>query len=292
MAIDRRLVGRALSKVARARVDEVLAELTPQRALRARVVGVTGSPGAGKSTLIGRLVEARLARANTIAVLAIDPTSPRSDGSILGDRIRMGAISEHPRAFIRSLPSRSAEDGLTDNLVELIARLDELGFDEIVVETVGAGQTAYGVREVVDVEIVVLAPGAGDYVQAMKAGILETADVYVVNKADLPGAERVVADLSGVARSGRPSPPIVQVRADDSAGIAELSAVLDAELSRSHAAADRADLERRRSRYRVRALLLRRVGEALASLPRETWSEPVADAYLRALDALRGSPPR
>ncbi|MCX7056099.1 MAG: methylmalonyl-CoA mutase [Proteobacteria bacterium] len=286
MAIDRRLVGRALSAVARARVEEVLADVALERPRRSRVIGVTGSPGAGKSTLIGRLVAARLGRVSSLAVLAIDPTSPKSDGSLLGDRIRMGQISEDPRVFIRSLPSRAAEDGLTDNLAELVACLDGLGFDEIVVETVGAGQTAYGIRAVADVEVLVLAPGAGDYVQAMKAGILETADVYVVNKADLPGADRVAADLLAVARPGFHAPPVVLVRADEPRGIDELDAVLEQELSRVRTPAEEAVRERQRRQYRVRSLLLRSIDEALRTLPADTWSGSIAAAYARAREAL------
>ncbi len=275
-----------MSTVARARVDEVLADGELERPRRARVIGVTGSPGAGKSTLIGRLVAARLKRVGTVAVLAVDPTSPNSDGSLLGDRIRMGPISEDPRVFIRSLPSRSAEDGLTDNLAELVACLDSLGFDEIVVETVGAGQTAYGIRAIADIEVLVLAPGAGDYVQAMKAGILETADVFVVNKADLPGADRVVADLMSTAGIGRPARPVVQVRADELRGIDDLDVLLEQEFARPLSPEERAKRVRKRLQYRVRSLLLRSIDETLRSIPADLWSGSVASAYARVVATL------
>lgn len=279
MTFDRRAVSKALSAVARASVDDVLAAAAGERPRTARVIGITGSPGVGKSTLIGRLVQARLAQARAIAVVAIDPTSPRTEGSLLGDRVRMAALSEDPRVYIRSLPSGGAEDGLTDNLPEIVALLDACGFDEIVIETVGAGQTAYGVRAVADVELLVLAPGAGDYVQAMKAGIMETADLFVVNKAELPGADRVAGDLIGAAtRDGVPV-PVVQVRADAADGLAELDALLTQHFAALAARGPHSGTARARNRYRVRALLLRRIQERLRNLPDEVWDAPLVAAY-------------
>lgn len=275
------MISQALSEVASATVGQILAAAAAEPPRNARVIGITGSPGAGKSTLIGRLAAQRLAAVRHLAIIAIDPTSPKSDGSLLGDRVRLGTVGEDPRVFIRSLPSRSAEDGLTDNIAEIIATLDRFGFDEIILETVGAGQTAYGVRAVADVEVLVLTPGAGDYIQAMKAGIMETADIYVVNKADLPGAGNVAAELLGVLSRGSAdeSPTVLQVSASGNAGIAEFSAEVDRCLDRMPLPGQLADVTLVRRRYRVRQLLQRRMNEILQALPAETLLGPLASCY-------------
>jgi LAO/AO transport system kinase len=291
MPFDRRLVSKTLSTIASTSVHQILVEGLAEGPRHARVVGITGAPGAGKSTLIGRLAAHRLQCRDPLAIIAIDPTSPRTEGSLLGDRIRMEAISADPRVFIRSLPSLSAEDGLTDNVVEIIAALDRLGFEEIIIETVGAGQTAYGVRELADVEMLVLTPGAGDYVQAMKAGIMETADLYVINKADLPGADRVASELLGVlARSGTP-PPVIQVSAGADTGIVELNAAVDRCLVLASDPQVRAAAERGRLRYRIRKLIQRRLDEAMNAMPEQIWRGPLRDGYLRVLRELSAEPP-
>lgn len=287
--IDRRQLSKALSRMAAASVEDILRDADGHEDRRIRVIGVTGSPGAGKSTLIGRLAQARLAHAANLAIIAIDPTSPKSDGSLLGDRVRMGALSEDPRVFIRSLPSRSAEDGLTDNVAEIVATLDRFGFDEVIVETVGAGQTAYGVRAIADAEILVLTPGAGDYIQAMKAGIMETADIYVVNKADLAGADRVAGELLGVLphRADGSPPAVVMARQDAAEGFVQLNDILVRHFAVAAASDQRAALRRTRQRFRVRKLLQRRLNEVLAAAPQGTWDLPLADAYEDVLRALR-----
>lgn len=277
---DRRELSKALSKIAAASVDEILNDAMEDKARRARVVGITGSPGVGKSTLIGKLAVQRLRQARSLAIVAIDPTSPRSDGSLLGDRIRMGSLSEDPRVFIRSLPSRSAEDGLTENTAEIIDVLDRFNFDEVHIETVGAGQASYGIRALADVEVLVLTPGAGDYVQAMKAGIMETADIYVVNKSDLPGAELTAAELMGVLKSesGKAAPPIILVCASDDSGVADLSSALDICFARSDES-DKQSAERLRRQFRVRKLVQRRLDEVVRGLPDEIWNQPIGDCF-------------
>jgi len=162
-----------------------------------RRIALTGAPGSGKSTLVGALAHFRLNADPDLrmGVLAVDPTSRYSGGAILGDRIRMDAIGTSDRLFIRSLASRRTGAGLADNMAVILNLLGEFGFDETITETVGAGQVDCAVRELADTVILVINPESGDAIQAMKAGIMEAADIYVVNKADLPGASNALASL-------------------------------------------------------------------------------------------------
>ncbi len=176
---------------------EALAELYP-RGGRAHIIGVTGAPGTGKSTLVNRLVlELRRAGepAPRVAVLAVDPTSPYSGGAILGDRIRMRDLAGDPGVFIRSMASRGAQGGLARTTATLAEALDAAGYQVIFIETVGAGQAEVEIASTAQTTVLVEAPGMGDDVQAIKAGILEIADILVVNKADLPGADRTLRTL-------------------------------------------------------------------------------------------------
>ncbi|CCG05167.1 Putative lysine arginine ornithine transport system kinase [Blastococcus saxobsidens DD2] len=185
-------------------------------------IGLTGPPGAGKSTLTAALVECRRARSRRVAVLAVDPSSAATQGAVLGDRIRMTRLSEDDGVFVRSLAARGHLGGLAIRLPAAIRALAWAGFDEIIVETVGVGQSETAIADVVDTTVVVLSPGQGDSVQAAKAGILEIADIYAVNKADQSGADRVVRDLrstilfaSGTG-PGEWRPPVVRTVASDS----------------------------------------------------------------------------
>jgi LAO/AO transport system kinase len=284
--IDRRALSRALTRAANASVAEVL-ESTAHAALAgARLIGITGAPGAGKSTLAARLARHRLARASQLAIIAIDPSSPTTKGSLLGDRIRMEALADEPRVYIRSLASRCAHDGLTENLPEVLATLVAFGFDEVLVETVGVGQSQYGVRALVDTEILVLAPGAGDYVQAMKAGIMETADLVVVNKADLPGAQRLEAELTGVLEHRAAPPPVICVKPDGE-GVAQLSEAIDRHLDKALAQRDRRETLRIRQRSRVESLLQRLIREALEALPPEAWDATLPEIHAQVLGRLQ-----
>ena len=174
---------------------ELMAELAP-RCGRAHVIGITGAPGAGKSTLINALLGEITKRGRSVAVVAVDPSSPISGGSILGDRLRMDEHGNRDDVFIRSVSSRGHLGGLSRNTGRIIDVFDAVGFEVVIVETVGAGQSEVEIRHVADSNIVVCPPGLGDDVQAIKAGILEIADILVVNKADLPQAERTVLDLT------------------------------------------------------------------------------------------------
>lgn len=193
---ERRAVARAISRIEHGAADAAAlrAALVPHLG-RAHVIGITGAPGAGKSTLVHALLGALLARGKRIGVVAVDPSSPLSGGAVLGDRVRMGEHGAHPNVFIRSLASRGHLGGLSRGTQAIVDVLDAAGFDTIIVETVGAGQSEVEIMRVADTRIVACPPGLGDEVQALKAGILEIADVLVVTKADLPGAEATARDL-------------------------------------------------------------------------------------------------
>lgn len=166
----------------------------------AHIVGITGPPGAGKSTLVSALVSGWRAREQTVAVLAVDPSSPFTGGAVLGDRVRMMQHATDPGVFIRSVATRGALGGLGPNTLAQVAVLDAAGFDVVLIETVGVGQDEVDIVRAAHSTVVVEVPGLGDAVQAMKAGILEIADVFVVNKADRPGAQTTVADLRRLGR--------------------------------------------------------------------------------------------
>lgn len=229
--LDRRALGQVLTQLAGGR-PAALPDLTPcVGSLPARRIGFTGAPGAGKSTLVGRLA-LRRARDRRVGVLAIDPTSPRSGGAILGDRIRIDEIDEAGELYVRSVASKSATDGLADQAPEMLAAMEAFGFDELVLETVGVGQVENAVRHVVDTLVLVVPPDGGDHVQAMKAGIAELADVIVVNKADLSGAQRMAADIKRVVglsrRRAQPwVPPVLLTSAGDVDSIDALSRAID-----------------------------------------------------------------
>ena len=232
LAGDRRAVARAISMVEDGGADlEVLSAGIYASTGRASTVGLTGAPGVGKSTLATELVRAERDAGRTVAVLAIDPTSPYTGGALLGDRVRMQEHATDPGVFIRSMATRGHLGGMALAAPEAVRVLDAAAYDEIVVETVGVGQAEVEVAAATDTAVVVLAPGMGDAVQMAKAGILEIADVFVVNKADRDGAGEVVRELRQMLHLGaaRPwEPPILQTSALAHEGIEELrSAILD-----------------------------------------------------------------
>ncbi|MDR2239123.1 MAG: methylmalonyl Co-A mutase-associated GTPase MeaB [Zoogloeaceae bacterium] len=201
---SRPVVARAITLLENDRpgAAELMAELAPRRG-RADVVGITGAPGAGKSTLINALLGEFTRRGRSVAVVAVDPSSPISGGSILGDRVRMDEHGAHDAVFIRSVSSRGHLGGLSKTAGRVIDLFDAVGYDVVIVETVGAGQSEVEIRDFADTNIVVCPPGLGDDVQAIKAGIIEIADLLVVNKADLPQAERAMLDLTTAAQLRR-----------------------------------------------------------------------------------------
>ncbi len=205
--------------------DDLLRALFP-RTGRAFVIGVTGAPGAGKSTLSDQLAMAVRAEGKTAGIIAVDPTSPYTGGAILGDRIRMQRHHSDDGVFIRSMATRGWMGGLARSTTDMALLFDAAGRDVVIVETVGVGQDEVEIARLADVTLVVLVPGMGDDVQALKAGIMEIADVFVINKADLDGAEKLERELkSAVALAHRPDgwmPSIVRTVAQEGQGIGEL----------------------------------------------------------------------
>lgn len=246
-------------------------------------VGVTGPPGAGKSTLVNELAIAHRAANKTVGILAVDPSSPFTGGALLGDRIRMEDRTSDPGVFIRSMASRESHGGLARAAIDACDVMDAYGFDEVIVETVGVGQAEYDVVSAADTVLVVLCPGAGDSIQAMKSGLLEVADVLVVNKSDMPGADRLIVDLedSIELRSHRPNVdwtvPVVACSAGRGQGIDLVLAAVAAH--RAHLSAGRLDARRGEMRQgQVRRL----VHEGLES---ELWRDHgYAERATRALE--------
>jgi LAO/AO transport system kinase len=266
-----RAAGRLLSLVESSRRDEVLdalgATTTP------RIVGVTGPPGAGKSTTIAALVSAYRARDLRVAVLAVDPSSPYSGGALLGDRIRMAAHINDPDVLIRSVATRGHLGGLAAAIPAATRLLAALSYDLIVAETVGVGQSEIEIAAIADPTVVVLNPGAGDAVQAAKAGLLEVADIVVVNKADREGADQTVRDLRAETEA-----PILKLVAAQGDGIPELVDAIEA-----HARADSPERRKARARAQILSLAQTRLrGHANLDRLAESVAEGHSDPYIAA----------
>ena len=294
---------------------------------RARRIGITGPPGGGKSTLIERLTAHYRAAGHTVGVVAVDPSSPFSGGALLGDRIRMESASGDSGVFIRSMASRGSLGGMATTTGEVADVMDAFGFDRILIETVGVGQSELDVATAADTTVVVLVPESGDGIQVMKAGLMEIADVFVVNKADRPGADRLRQELevamglrhghafrhvpahhggaeaqghggTGHSSDGAPvplspsargswEPPVVVTAAFRDEGVDELVATLDRHFARLEVSGDLAARRRRRLETRTREVLER-------ALRRWVWSDagprPAVDAALADVVAGKRSP--
>lgn len=223
---DRIALARAITRVEnQTRGSADLVSACTACARGAHRIGITGAPGAGKSTLVNAVIGELLGRGCSVAVVAVDPSSPLSGGAVLGDRVRMGPHADSERVFIRSMASRGHPGGLAARTRDVLALVDAAGFDVILVETVGAGQSEVDVMRVADTVIVASPPGLGDEVQAIKAGILEIGHVLVVTKGDLPQAERTARHLESALALRRPGPwkvPVVITSALENRGIGEL----------------------------------------------------------------------
>ncbi|MBB5955326.1 LAO/AO transport system kinase [Saccharothrix tamanrassetensis] len=248
-----RAVARLISLVEDAgpRLREVARALAPFTG-HAQVVGLTGAPGVGKSTSTSALVTAYRERGERVGVLAVDPSSPFSGGALLGDRVRMGEHATDPGVFIRSMATRGHLGGLSWAVPQALRVLDAAGCDVVLVETVGVGQSEVEVVSLADTTVVLLAPGMGDGIQAAKAGILEIADVFVVNKADRDGADATARDLKHMISMGRRErtdvlwrPPVVKTVAAGGDGVADVVDAIDAHRAWLH---DHGELDRRRAR--------------------------------------------
>jgi LAO/AO transport system kinase len=250
---------------------------------RAHVTGLTGSPGVGKSTITSALIRIYRGRGLRVGVLAVDPTSPFSGGALLGDRVRMQDHATDDGVFIRSMASRGHLGGLSWTAPQAIRILDAAEFDVILVETVGVGQAEVEIASLADTTLVIIAPGMGDSIQAAKAGILEIADIFAVNKSDRPGAQEAVRDLRtmlAMARYGDADwkPPIVSTSAAAGEGIDDLAAGLDAHWSWL---AESGELDRRRrarAREEISAIAVAELRRRLGAMPGESRLEDLATA--------------
>lgn len=215
--------------------EEFLQSLTPGPA---KIIGITGPPGAGKSTLVDAMIESLAENNKKVAVLCVDPSSPFNMGAVLGDRIRMSDWYTHPNVYIRSLATRGAMGGLHPKIIEITDLLKSAGFDHIIIETVGVGQSEIEIAGLADVTVVVVVPEAGDEIQTMKAGLMEIADVFVVNKADRPDADMFVKNLrlmlAPAFSKHYNDVPVLKTIATQKEGIGELLDIILHELQKSH----------------------------------------------------------
>lgn len=286
---SRRALGRLLTMVERGGPDaDLVSDLSHQDSGQAHIVGITGAPGSGKSTLVGQLVQLLAAHGKTPAVLAVDPSSPLTGGAILGDRIRMDEGDASSASFIRSMATRGHSGGLAVAVPSAIRLFDAVGYDPVLVETVGVGQVEVDVVGAADTAVVVMTPGMGDAVQANKAGLLEVADLFVVNKADRPGANDVRRDLdlmldlshmTGQEDSSGYRPPIIMSSAIDGDGVDTIWAATEDHLAMlgSHG---RLDARRRhRVQTEIEAIMKRSFGLQLqAAIDSATGRELIESA--------------
>lgn len=297
---DKRSIARLVSVVENddPGAAEAMRALYPETG-RAQTVGITGPPGGGKSTLVNRLAGAYRERASKVAIVAVDPSSPFSGGAILGDRIRMRERFLDEGIFIRSMASRGHAGGLARATSRVVNVLDALGTDVVLVETVGVGQEEVDVIRVVDTVCLVTVPGLGDDIQAIKAGIIEIADVLVVNKADRPGADEAARDLAQMLTLAKDRPwktPIVRTSAQSGEGLPQLMEAIDRHRAWSRESGEH--VERRRSAARaevetlLREALLRelegRVGDARLDAAIAKVADRSIDPYAAVDELLRG----
>ena len=295
LAGDVRAVARAISQIENdaPQATEILKALFRETAGKQNpgvVIGLTGAPGAGKSSLVDKLALHYRTLEKSVGIVAVDPSSPFSGGALLGDRIRMQALATDPQVFIRSMATRGNLGGLARATVDAVSVLEAAGYDRVLVETVGVGQDEVDIVKAADVSVVVLVPGMGDDIQAIKAGIMEIGDIFVINKAEREGVERTARELMMLLEmTARPDgwhPPIVRTTATENLGIAEFAAAIESYVAFRRQ--NQAAFERRQAVAETRILELLRerlLRLALsASLPGETLQELAAEVATRQRD--------
>ena len=261
---ETRFIARAITLVegGGAEAADLMKDVFPQTG-KASVIGITGSPGAGKSSLVDKLALHYKNGGEKIGIICVDPSSPFSGGAILGDRIRMATLGLDKNVFIRSMATRGNLGGLSRATVDAVAILDAAGFDKVIVETVGVGQDEVEIVKAADVSVVVLVPGMGDDIQAIKAGIMEIGDVFVINKADREGVLRTQKELEALlSLAHRPDmwdPPIVKTIATESKGIEDLATAIAAYLEFQSSDSHVDDRRRAIARWRLTELLRERL---------------------------------
>lgn len=268
----------------------LVATLFP-RTGRAMIVGITGAPGAGKSTLVDQLAKVLRRQGRSVGIIAVDPSSPYTLGAILGDRIRMQDHHDDPGVFIRSMATRGRLGGLAQTTFEMSLLLDAAGRDVVLIETVGAGQDEVEIASLADVTIVVLVPGHGDDVQAIKAGIMEVADLFAINKSDLAGVERLEQEIRAMQSLGSETEranaaPIRRVIAAEGKGLDDLLAVVEAAFAKRQHKSARAQTWMARLRELLRDSLMASVPEREIELHAQRVAMKLEDPYA-AVDALR-----
>lgn len=286
---DVRSIARAITRVENGgeAAADIMKAVYPMTG-KALIIGITGSPGAGKSSLVDKLALYYKNQGERIGIIAVDPSSPFSGGAILGDRIRMATLGLDKNVFIRSMATRGNLGGLSRSTVDAVAILDAAGYDKVIVETVGVGQDEVEIVKTADVSVVVLVPGMGDDIQAIKAGIMEIGDVFVINKADREGVLRTQKELEALLTlAHRPdmwNPPIVRTIATENKGIEDLSTAIasyheynrsgaDSSLARKEAVAKWRLVELLRERLLADALKRNGTGEKLDDLARAIASK-------------------
>ncbi len=290
LAGDRRAIARAITRVERGgpEAQALLAAVYPHSG-HAYVVGVTGAPGTGKSTLVNGLALTYRAQGQTVGIVAVDPTSPFTGGAILGDRVRMQALSGDPGVFIRSMATRGNLGGLAWATRDAVTVLDAAGFDVIIVETVGAGQSEVDIAQAAHTTIVVTVPGLGDEIQTVKAGILEIADVFVVNKADYPNADQTVAQLRTMLNLDPHAdtwrPPILKTIATTGEGVPEVVEAIQQHRDYLVESGEKTQRERARMQSEVLDILRHTLLErALNNVAGERLEELIDRVAARELD--------
>jgi len=289
VAGDRLALSRLISAVESGREDarKALRCLYPKTG-RAHVVGVTGPPGSGKSTLTTRMAIEYRARGKTVGIVAVDPTSPYTGGAILGDRVRMMELHSDPGVFIRSMATRGVMGGLARSTLDVVLLLDAFGKDVVMIETVGVGQDEVEIARAADTTLVVGVPNLGDDIQAIKAGILEIADILTVNKADVAGADRLVADLRAMQQLGAETDrvvPILQTVATIGTGVPELLDSVEEHRAYLERSGRRRERRADSARRQVRAIVEDRVQRRFERLTvGAEWDERFASIAARDQD--------